>query len=93
MSLKNYFSDLILRVQNSDEITNAGKDDNGFFKPTRSVLLQNLHLLRDLHDKPRAREMVKAAWNTVVKDLPPDWLTLSADEKKELKSILQDSSI
>ena len=82
MSLKNYFEELITKVENSTEISNAGKDDNGFYKPTRTVLLRNLNLLKDLHDKPRAFQMVKSAWNAVVKDLPPDWLVLTPEQKK-----------
>lgn len=88
MGLKEYFADLIAKVESSDEITNAGKDDEGFFRPTRTILLRNLNLLKDLHDKPRAKEMVKGAWASVVKDLPPEWLILSEEDKKELKKIL-----
>lgn len=88
MSLNNYFSKLIERVEASEEITNSGKDENGFYKPTRTVLLRNLQLLKDLHEKPLAQKMVKTAWEAVVKDLPPDWLVLSNDEKQELKKIL-----
>lgn len=88
MSLKQYFTDLLAKVEASDEIDNGGKDENGFYKPTRSVLIQKLNLLRDLHGKPQAREMVKAAWATVVADLPPEWLVLSEADKAELKKIL-----
>ncbi|MCC2678532.1 MAG: hypothetical protein K0R29_1108 [Pseudobdellovibrio sp.] len=88
MGLKKYFSDLIAKVEASEEITNAGKDENGFYKPTRTILLRNLNLLRDLHDKPRAKQMVKAAWQAVVKDLPPDWLVLDSENKNELSEIL-----
>ena len=90
MSLRQYFSNLIEKVDSSEVISNAGKDDNGFFKPTRTILLRNLNLLKDLHDKPLAKEMVRAAWSSVVKDLPPEWLILSAEEKTELKKILDD---
>ena len=86
--LKSYFSDLISKVESSDEISNAGKDDNGFYKPTRTVLLRHLNLLKDLHDKPRAREMVKASWAAVVKEVPPEWLVLEGENKAELKKIL-----
>jgi hypothetical protein len=89
MSLQKYFSDLIEKVTNSDEISNAGKDDNGFYKPTRTVLLRHLNLLKDLHDKPRARDMVKVAWASVVKDLPPEWLTLTQEDRAELRKILE----
>lgn len=89
MGLKEYFTDLIAKVEASDEITNAGKDEEGFFRPTRTILLRNLNLLKDLHDKPRAKEMVKGAWVSVVKDLPPEWLVLSDEDKAELKKILK----
>lgn len=89
MNLKNYFSELIKKVEDSPEITNAGKDDNGFYKPTRTLILRNLQLLKDLHDKPRAKPMVKSAWEAIVKDLPPEFLILSAEEKNELKKILE----
>jgi hypothetical protein len=91
MALKDYFSTLIDQVENS-EIDNGGKDKNGFYKPTRTVLLRNLTLLRDLYDKPRAREMVKVAWQAVVDDLPPEWLILNDDLKKDLKLILEAKS-
>lgn len=88
MSLDQYFSELIARVEASDEISNAGKDDNGFYKPAKTILLRNLNMLKELHNKPRAKEMVKTAWAAVVKELPPEWLILSEEEKKELKKIL-----
>lgn len=88
MSLRDYFSDLIQKVEASEEISNAGKDDNGFYKPVKTILLRNLNMLKDLHDKPRAKEMVKSAWTAVVKELPPEWLILSEEDKKELKNIL-----
>lgn len=88
--LRNYFNNLINRLENSDEITNAGKDENGFYKPKRTILLRHLQLLRDLHDKPLARSQVQAAWRSVVKELPPEWLILNEDEKRQLKLILQD---
>lgn len=88
-ALKNYFSELITRVESGDEVSNAGRDDDGFFRPTRTILLRNLALLRDLHDKPRARDMVKAAWASVLKDLPPEWLELSPEIQDELKDILK----
>ena len=92
MSLKEYFTELISKVESSEEISNAGKDENGFYKPTRTILLRNLNLLKDLHDKPRAREMVKSAWGAVVKDMPPEWLVLSKEQKEELKEILSDKT-
>ncbi|MBC7753031.1 MAG: hypothetical protein H7Z71_02260 [Moraxellaceae bacterium] len=88
MGLKQYFSDLIKKVETSNVITNAGKDDNGFYKPTQTIVLRHLNLLRDLHDKPRAKAMVKTAWNVVIKEIPPEWLILNGKDKEELKSIL-----
>lgn len=88
MSLTEYFIKLIERVESSDTIHNGGKDDNGFYKPTREVVLASLNLLKDLHGKPAAKAMVKNAWATVVKELPSEWLILTPDEKTELKKIL-----
>jgi hypothetical protein len=88
MSLKEYFSDLIDKVEKSDEITNAGKDESGFYKPTRTILLRDLNLLKDLHAKPLAKQMVKEAWKSVVKELPPEWLVLKDEDKAELKKLL-----
>lgn len=88
MSLKQYFSDLITKVETSDVITNGGKDDNGFYKPIKTIVLRHLNLLRDLHDKPRAKEMVKSAWAEVIKEVPPEWLVLNDEDKAELKKIL-----
>jgi hypothetical protein len=88
MSLDQYFQSLIHKVEES-EIQNNGKDRNGFFEPTRAMLLQKLNLLRDLHGKPRAQVMVKQAWEYVVEHLPPEWLVLDAKEKSELQKILQ----
>lgn len=88
MSLRDYFTELIHKVENSKEITNAGKDENGFYKPKRTILLRNLNLLRDLHDKPRAKEMVKSAWTSIITDLPPEWLVLTPEDKAELQKIL-----
>jgi hypothetical protein len=88
MSLEAYFNKLIERVETSGEITNAGKDENGFYKPTKTVILRHLNLIKDLHSKPLAKEMVKSSWNKVVEELPPDWLILTPAEKKELQSIL-----
>lgn len=88
MSLENYFRKLIERVENSDEIDNAGKDQNGFYKPRKTIILRNLQLMLDLHQKPLAKEMVKNAWKAVAQELPPEWLILGAEEKAELKKIL-----
>jgi hypothetical protein len=88
MSLEAYFSALIKRVEESDEIGNNGKDKNGFYKPVRTILLRHLQLLKDLHAKPNAKNMVKASWASVVETLPPEWLVLGDAEKKELQKIL-----
>ncbi|MCM2352828.1 MAG: hypothetical protein NDI63_04365 [Pseudobdellovibrio sp.] len=88
MSLENYFRKLIERVENSDEIDNAGKDQNGFYKPRKTIILRNLQLMLDLHQKPLAKEMVKTAWKAVTQELPPEWLILTAEEKIELKKII-----
>ncbi|MGE0762186.1 MAG: hypothetical protein AB7N80_02795 [Bdellovibrionales bacterium] len=89
MSLTAYFAHLIKQVEQSDQIDNAGKDKNGFYKPTRNILLKNLNLLKDLHANPRAKAMVKAAWTQVVADLPSEWLVLTETQKAELKKILE----
>jgi len=89
MGLKQYFSQLIELVEKSD-INNQGKDENGFFKPTRTIILRNLNLLRDLYDKPRAKHMVQTAWKVIVKELPPDWLILNEEDKKELQKVIAD---
>lgn len=88
MSLKNYFSDLIQKVETTDVVSNAGKDENGFYKPVRTVVLRHLQLLRDLHDKPRAREMLRASWAAVARELPPEWLVLNDEDRADLKRIL-----
>jgi hypothetical protein len=87
MSLTEYFSGLIRRVEES-EIQNNGKDKDGFFKPTRRILLRHLNLLKDLHGSSRAEEMIKDSWEYVVSQLPPEWLVLDDEQKKELKKIL-----
>ncbi len=87
-ALRGYFQKLIDRVESSDLITNQGKDEAGFFKPTRTILLTHLNKLKDLHDRPRAKPMLKDSWNFVVETLPPDWLILSEEEKTELKALL-----
>ena len=86
--LKEYFQKLIDRVENSDLITNQGKDDAGFFKPTRTLLLGHLHKLRDLHGSSLAKPIVKDSWRFVVETLPPDWLVLTDVEKAQLKKML-----
>jgi hypothetical protein len=89
MSLELYFSKLIEQVEASDFITNQGKDAEGFYKPTRTILLRHLNILKDLHAKPLAKPMLKTAWKFVVDHLPPDWLVLNDIEKQELKEILK----
>ncbi len=91
MSLEKYFSELLRKVEESD-LQNNGKDKNGFFEPTRALVVQRLNLLKDLHAKPAAKAMVQAAWEYVVEKLPPEWLVLSEPEKSELQRILKPSS-
>jgi hypothetical protein len=86
--LTSYFNDLIKKVEASD-LSNAGKDKDGFYKPTRELVLRNLHLLRDLHQKPLAKPMVKDAWKFVVENLPPEMLVLGDEDKAKLKEILK----
>ena len=88
--LENYFQALIERVESSD-LTNQGKDKDGFFEPTRAMVLQRLNLIKDLHCKPNshAKSMVKTSWQYLVEHLPPDWLVLGPEEKVELKKILE----
>jgi hypothetical protein len=88
MSLDQYFKSLIQKVESSD-IQNNGKDPNGFFEPTRKVLLQRLNLLKDLHANPRAKGMVQTAWKYVTEHLPAEWLTLSPEDRSELQKILK----
>ncbi len=87
MSLDLYFDSLIEKVESS-ELDNQGKDDKGFFLPTRKVVLQNLRMLKDLHSKPNAKAMLKTAWIVVSENLPSEWLILSENEKAELRKIL-----
>lgn len=88
MSLDQYFINLMNRVEDSEEINNAGKDENGFYKPRKTIILRNLRLMLDLYQKPRAKEMVRVAWGAITRELPPEWLTLNEDDKAELKKIL-----
>ena len=88
MSLDAYFAKLIERVEASKRIHNGGKDDEGFYKPTRTIVLRHLNLLKDLHAKSGAKAMVKDAWAQVVKEVPSEWLVLSPTEKAELQKIL-----
>ena len=89
MGLEKYFADLILKVENSEEITNAGKDAEGFYKPKRTILLRHLRLMKDLHPKPLAKPMLKASWKYIIEMVPPDWLVLEGDDQAELKKILE----
>lgn len=89
MSLGEYFAGLLAKVESSDEIQNNGKDQNGFYSPTRTLLIRHLNLLKDLHAKPGARAMVRDSWKFVVEHVPPEWLVLNAQQKAELKSILE----
>lgn len=88
-SLRAYFQELIDRVESSDEIHNGGTDKSGFYKPTRTIVLKQLNLLKDLHDKPRAHAMVKGAWESVVEELPPEWLVVPEALREELTRILR----
>ena len=89
MDLLDYFSSLLSRVEASPEIQNNGKDDNGFYLPTRTLLLRHLNLLKDLHAKPGAQAMVRDSWSFVVQHLPPEWLVLSETQRLEMKRILR----
>jgi hypothetical protein len=91
VSLREYFTLLIERVEASD-ITNQGKDENGFYKPTRKIILNHLTILRDLHDKPRAKEMIKASRRAIAQELPYEWLVLDVQQKNELAKILNEES-
>ncbi len=88
MSLDAYFQKLIDRV--TTEVSNQGKDENGFFKPTRTVLLRHLSVLKDLHAKPLAKPMVRGAWDYISENLPPEWLVLTPQEKEDLRKMLAD---
>ena len=89
MSLEKYFADLLSKVENSEEITNAGKDAEGFYKPKKTILLRHLNLMKDLHKKPLAKPMLKASWKYIVEMVPPEWLVLEGEDKAELKKILE----
>ena len=87
MALTEYFQDLLKRIESSD-LQNNGKDDNGFYKPTRELLIRHVTLLKDLHAKPLAQPMTKASWAFVVANAPPEWLILNADDKRALQAML-----
>lgn len=89
MGLNKFFTDLIAKVEASDEITNQSKDSNGFYKPRKTIVLRHLNLLKDLHDKPRAKDMAKASWRALIEELPPEWLLPESEiDRAELKNIL-----
>jgi len=86
-NLKEYFETLIKKVEAS-QISNQGKDKDGFFKPTRELILRHLNLLRDLHAKPLAKAMVKDSWKFVVEHVPPEMLVMNEEQKKALKNLI-----
>lgn len=86
-NLKEYFESLIKKVEAS-ELSNQGKDKDGFFKPTRELVIRHLNLLRDLHPKPLAKPMVKDSWKFVVENVPPEMLVMNDEQKAELKKLL-----
>ena len=87
-NLETYFKALLEKVEASSEITNGGKDKEGFYLPTRSVMIQKLNMLKDLHANKNAKPMVRDAWSFVVENLPPEWLVLTADQKTAVKAML-----
>ena len=92
MNLEEYFKSLIHRVENSD-IQNNGMNKDGFYQPTRTVLLQKLNILKDLHSNALkegpAKTMVRGAWKFVVDQVPAEWLILDSEQKLALKKILE----
>ncbi|WP_413586792.1 hypothetical protein [Bdellovibrio sp. HCB274] len=89
MSLEQFFTDLIKKAENSEEITNAGKDEGGFYKPTRTILLRHLQLLKDLHQKPLAKPMLRQSWEYVTEHVPAEWLVpTDKSDREELKKML-----
>lgn len=89
MSLEAYFQKLIEQAESSDEISNAGKDKDGFYKPTKTILLRHLNLLKDLHAKPLAKKMCQTSWAYVTEHVPPEWLIAGPEEKQALKKMLE----
>jgi hypothetical protein len=91
MNLDEYFKSLIHRVETSD-IQNNGMNKDGFYQPTRSVLMQKLNILKDLHPNAlkagTAKTMVRASWQFVVDNVPAEWLVLDDEQKAALKKIL-----
>lgn len=89
MSLEQFFKDLIARAEASEDITNAGTDNEGFYKPTRTILLRHLQLMKDLHKKPLAKPMLKSSWAYIIEHVPADWLLPESEEdREELRRIL-----
>lgn len=89
MSLRSFFEELARKVEASEVVSNLGRDEQGFFKPKKTVVLRHLNLLRDLHEKPRARPMLKASWEAVVAELPPEWLIIASDnDRRRWREIL-----
>ena len=89
MSLEKYFKDIIARVEASEDITNAGTDAEGFYKPTRTILLRHLNLLKDLHAKSLAKKMCQQSWDYVTEHVPPEWLIAGDAERDQLKKMLE----
>lgn len=88
--LDDYFTRLLAKVESST-LDNAGKDENGFFQPTRVFTLQKINMLKDLHrnaKNPQAKAMLKGAWHYVTEHVPAEWLILTPDEKAALKAVL-----
>lgn len=90
MSLDDYFAKLIKLVETSDLVTNQGTDRNGFYKPTRTIVLRHLQMLKDLHSKPLAKPMLKEAWRVVVENVPPELLVMNDEQKTAMKRLLGD---
>lgn len=88
MALDQFFQNLITKVEQSEDITNESTDHNGFYKPRKTILLRHLNLLKDLHDKPRAKEMLKSSWRSIAEELPPEWLIPEPEDRETLKQIL-----
>ena len=88
MSLEKYFAELIEKVETTDLVSNQDMDKGGFYRPTRTIVLNQLRLLKDLHAKPAAKPMLREAWRIVVEHLPPEALVLNDEQKAELKKIL-----
>lgn len=89
MSLTNYFQRIIDKVETNTLISNAGKDTEGFYKPTKTILLRHLSILKDLHEKPLAKPMLRISWKYVTEEVPPEWLILDDYEKAALKKMLE----